>query len=115
MTASEQPGAISVKYKIDTSDIGLVKTMTFEMRNFGDAPIKPFVTAYVGGTDNSAMKEFEYDQIPPGYKMVKTETVNMPVSGLHEPNAIKGVLKDVLQNKKILGEDSKTYTAKPSG
>ena len=110
--ATDLPNPITLKFKIDPEDIGIVKSATFEIHNAGTAAIKPIIVFYVGGASDSGMKTFEYDELPAGYKMIKTEEVEMKVSSLYEPNAIKAELKDGLQNKKKLGEDSKNYIAK---
>ncbi|MBU0536605.1 MAG: hypothetical protein KKE20_06575 [Nanoarchaeota archaeon] len=105
---------ITLKYTIDPEDMGMVETATFDIRNAGDKTIKPVIIFYVGGESDSAVKRFEYDELPPGYKMLKTEEVNMKVSGLHENNAIKATLRNGLDNDKLIGEQNLNYQAKPS-
>ncbi|MBD3312862.1 hypothetical protein GF345_00310 [Candidatus Woesearchaeota archaeon] len=111
---SDLGNPITLRYRIDPDDEGIVKSMTFDMRNFGDDPVKPVVIAYVGGASDANIKRFEYDELPAGYKMIKTEDINLKVSSLHEPNAIKATLRDGLENDALLGEDSKNYIARPS-
>ncbi|MCX6707584.1 MAG: hypothetical protein NT001_05595 [Candidatus Woesearchaeota archaeon] len=112
MGATDMPNPITLKFKIDSEDISIVKSATFEIHNAGTSAIKPVVVFYVGGASDSGMKTFEYDELPAGYKMIKTEEVDMAVSSLYEPNAIKAELDDGLQNNKKLGEDSQNYIAK---
>lgn len=112
--ATDMPNPITLKYNIDPDDIGIVKSVTFDIRNAGKSDIKPIVIFYVGGESDSGMKTFEYDELPAGCKMIKTEEVNMAVSSLYEPNAIKAELKDGLKGNIKLGEDSKNYIAKAS-
>jgi hypothetical protein len=114
MSATDMATPISLRYVIDPSNIGRVKSVTFEIHNAGVSAIQPVIMFYVGGESDSAMKEFNYDELPAGYKMIKTEEVDMKVSSLYEPNAIKAELRDAIQNRKKLGEDSKTYIAKPT-
>ncbi len=114
ISISDTADPITLKYTIDDEDIGVVESVKFDIRNFGDSPIKPIVILYVGGESDSSIKRFEYETLPSGYKMFRTEEVSMAVSGLHEPNSIKATLRDGLQNEKELGSDSKTYLAKPS-
>jgi len=114
ISASDLADPITLKYKIDPEDEGIIKTATFDIRNFGDSALKPVVIFYVGSTEDSAIKRFEYDEIPPGYKMIVTEDVNMAVFGLHDVNAIKATLSDGNNNEAILGDDNQNYIAKPS-
>ena len=114
ISASDLADPITMKYKIDPEDIGIVKQATFDIRNFGDKPIKPVVMFYVGSESGSDVKRFDYEELPAGYKMIKTEQVNMAVSGLQDVNAIKADLRDGNSNDKLIGTSSHNYIAKPA-
>lgn len=81
--ATDTSDKLIMKYTIDPENKWNVKTATFEMRNFGDSPITPEITFMVGVGSSPTIKKFEYDAIPPGYKMIKQETVDMNVEEEH--------------------------------
>lgn len=98
--ATDSSEKFIMKYRIDPNNRWKISSATFEMRNFGDKPIIPEVNFIVGTAGAvGELKKFEYDAIPPGYKMSKQETVNMNVEDEHV--YIKGTLTDKSTGKEL--------------
>lgn len=108
--ATDSKDILVMKYKIDPEYKYRLKSVTFEMRNFGSAQLKPTIMLVVGRGNDNQIKRFDYEGIPAGYKMIKNEVVDMELPGGSEPIYIKASLND--PKDKELGMVNYNYFAR---
>ena len=98
--ATDTADKLVMRYQIDPGNKWRISSSTFEMRNFGNEPLAPKIFFIVGSAGSAGdVKMFEYDAIPPGYKMIKQEIVNMDVEDKHV--YVKAALSDKSTGKEI--------------
>ncbi len=109
----ESSDVITVSYKTrqTTDNTAELESVEFVIRNYGKENIKPRVLLQVFG-DSMGIKEFyEYDQLPPGYKFIKTESLNAEIDAPKLKKDINAQVLDMNKGMQLLGQDSKQFIA----
>ncbi|PIN86928.1 hypothetical protein COV19_01885 [Candidatus Woesearchaeota archaeon CG10_big_fil_rev_8_21_14_0_10_44_13] len=110
--STDSPGAIEFRYTVNNEDSAQIDFATFTIKNFGSNPIKPVVIFYIGGGSQGDMKRFDYDELPAGYKMIKTESIDMRIEDPVRPALIKAILRDAIKNNEDIAQKEMSYLAK---
>ena len=109
---TDSTGAVEFRYTVNNEDSATIDYATFTIKNFGSKTIKPVVIFYVGGGSQGDLKRFDYDELPAGYKMIKTESIGLRIEDPAKPALIKVMLRDALQNDADIAQKEMSYLVK---
>jgi len=109
----ESSNPITVSYKINkiSDDVAELESVQFVIRNYGDEAIKPQAILHVFGDSMDVREDYEYDQLPPGYKFIKKENINANIDAPKLKKDINAKVIDMNKELELLGEDSKQFIA----
>lgn len=102
---------LEFKFKINKDNSALVDSVTFTIKNFGEEVMEPVIVFYLGGRGQGNITVFEYDELPTGYKMIKTENVSIKITDTTEASVMTTTLKDGLTEEEGIAKIQKTYLA----